>query len=67
MGINLHFLLQVLDVEFVRLPNLEWSTSCSRIIDMWAMDMGNGKVKHMSLPHKLLLHYFSSYFILVRW
>ena len=65
MGIYLHFLLQVLDVEFVRLPNLEGSSS-SLIVDSWAMDVGNGKVKHLSLSHKLLLHYFSSYFILVK-
>ena len=65
MEIYLHFLLQVLDVEFVRLPNLERSSS-HLIVDIWAMDVANGKDKHMSLSHKLLLHYLSSYVILVR-
>ena len=65
MGIYLHFLLQVLDVEFVRLPDLEGSSS-SLSVDRWEMDVSNGKIKHLTLSYKLLLHYFSSYFILVR-
>ena len=65
MGIYFHFLLQLLGMEFVRIPNLEGSSS-SHIVDRWAMDVSKGKVKHLSLSYKLLLYYFSSYFILVR-
>ena len=43
MGIYVHFLLQVLDVEFVRLPNLEGSSS-SLIVDRWAMDVSMGRL-----------------------
>ena len=64
MGIDLHLLLKVLDVQLVRFSNLKRATS-TPLVQWLSMDMCDREVKMMAFTDKLPLNYLPSNNILL--